>query len=88
MDSAAIRFFRALHAAAAARLDAGHPVLEALERAAGDATPAEAAVAQDALRALEPELLVTLMQSAHKNLREDPAAILSALAGPHGSRHS
>ena len=87
MDTAGTSFFRALHRAAAARLDAAHPLVAALERAAADATPANAAAAQDALHGLEPELLTTLMESAHKSLREDPAAILAALRRPRDGQH-
>lgn len=74
------RFFLALREAVAELLGPEHPCALAA-RVAGDGEPAHAAVVQDELQRLDPEITAQLMERVHRALREDPAAILEQWRG-------
>lgn len=86
MNEAGIDFFSAVRDAARQQLGPDHPCTRALALASEGGDPATMAQAQDELGRLEPGELAELMASAHRTLREDPAAILRQWRAAPGQR--
>ena len=60
-----------------------HPCTRALARAAETSQHADIAKAQKQLSELPPRKMAELMESAHKALRENPAALLDLWTAPN-----
>ena len=79
--------FGALEQQARASLGDDHPCTQALARAAESAEHADIENAQKHLSALAPGDMAELMESAHKALRENPAALLDLWTAPKDPKH-
>lgn len=75
------RFLAAISRAAVAEFGAGHPLAVAAKAAAEDGMPADAARAQELLAGLEDDIRERLLAFAHREMREDVAAIWGLLPG-------
>lgn len=81
-------FFTALREAIARHLGRDHPSYAVVDRAAcgeSDDVAATHAV-QEALGALDPDIVTRLMADVHKTMRESPRDVLAAWHGP-GTMH-
>ncbi|WP_157971058.1 hypothetical protein [Pseudogemmobacter bohemicus] len=75
------RFLAAIGRAALAEFGAGHPLALATKAAAEGGSPADAARVQEILAGLEDGVRERLLAFAHREMREDIAAIWGLLPG-------
>lgn len=79
--------FAALEQQARGTLGDDHPCTRALARAAETSRQADIENAQKHLSDLPPGDMAELMESAHKTLREKPAALLDLWTAPKDPKH-
>ena len=79
--------FAALEQQARSLLGDDHRCTRALARAAETSQHADIAKAQKHLSDLSPREMAELMESAHKTLRENPAALLDLWTAPTDPKH-
>lgn len=79
--------FAALEQQARNLLGDDHPCTQALARATETSQHADIEKAQRHLSDLPPRDMAELMESAHKTLRENPAALLDLWTAPSDPKH-
>lgn len=81
------RFFEALREAADLHLGGQHPCVRAFAAAAKSGEMSDIQAARKELASLPDDMTALLMETVHKTMREDPAALLDAWGGPGDRRN-